>query len=80
MLFGRTTEVGALLLFFAEWAISLALGSGVVKAKDLRRLHGLKRHAPSARLVNFQVSLTQEDYDRLPEKEDGTMYLIRSKN
>ena len=70
--------MGALLLFFAEWVISHALGSGVVKAKDLRRLHGIKRHAPSARLVNFQVSLTQEDYDRLPEKEDGTMYLIRS--
>ena len=50
--------MGALLLFFAEWVISHALGSGVVKAKDLRRLHGIKRHAPSARLVNFQVSLT----------------------
>ena len=51
-------------------------GNGVVKAKDLRRLHGIKRHAPSARVVNFQVSLTQEDYDRLPEPEDDTIYFI----
>ena len=70
--------MGALLLFFAEWAISHALGSGVVKAKDLRRLHGIKRHAPSARLVNFQVSLTQVN-SRAPSGKTRKKTMIRKK-
>ena len=68
--------VTTFLLFLAEWIISHALGSGVVKANDLRRLHKIKRHAPSAKVVSFHVALTQEDYDRLPETDDGMMYLI----
>ena len=73
MLLGMVTLVVA---WCIEWVISLFLGSGVVKAKDLLRLRKIKRHAPSATLVKFQVALTQEDYDRLPEKEDDTMYTI----
>ena len=74
MLLGMTTIVA----WFIEWIISLFLGSGVVKATDLLRLRKIRRHAPSARLMKFQVALTKEDYDRLPkkEKDDGTVYLI----
>ena len=66
------------MVWFIEWLLSLVLGKGVVKANDLRRLRKIKRHAPSAKVMktNFQVSLTQEDYDRLPEKDDDTMYFI----
>ena len=66
--------------WFIEWIISLFLGSGVVKATDLLRLRKIRRHAPSSRLIKLQISLTQEDYDRLPEKDDGTVYLIRPLN
>ena len=69
----------ALVVWFIEWVLSLYLGKGVVKVKDLRRLRKIRRHAPSATLLKFQVALTQEDYDRLPEKEDGTMYIILDK-
>ena len=64
--------------WFIEWIISLFLGSGVVKATDLLRLRKIRQHAPSARLMKFQVALTKEDYDRLPkkEKDNGTVYLI----
>ena len=66
------------MVWFIEWLLSLVLGKGVVKANDLRRLRKIKRHAPSAKVMktNFQVALTQEDYDRLPEKDDDTMYFI----
>ena len=48
--------------WFIEWIISLFLGSGVVKATDPLRLRKIRRHAPSARLIKLQISLTQEDY------------------
>ena len=40
------------------------------------RLWKIKRHAPSAEVVSFQVSLTEQDYRRLPKKEDDVAYLI----
>ena len=58
----------ALLLWLAQWAVSQALGSGVVTANDLRRLHKIKRQAPSAKVVKYQIALTQEDYDRLTDR------------
>ena len=68
--------MGALLLWFAEWAVSQVLGSGVVKANDLRRLHEIKRHAPSARVVRVHVALSQQDFDRLPKREADAVYYI----
>ena len=66
----------ALLMWVAQWAVSQALGSGVVKANDLRRLHDIKRQAPSAKVVRYQIALTQEDFDRLPKKEADTVYYV----
>ncbi len=65
-----------LFLWIAEWAISHALGAGVVKANDLRRIHEIKSQAPSAKVVKYHVALSREDYDRLSEKDDDTVYYI----
>ena len=60
--------------FVAEQALSLALGFGGGMAYYQYRLWKIKRHAPSAEAIGFHVSLTQQDYDRLPKKEDDVMY------
>ena len=35
-----------------------------------------KRQAPSAKVVRYQIALTQEDFDRLPKKEADTVYYV----
>ena len=60
--------------FFAEQALSLALGFSGGMAYHRYRLWKIKRHAPSAKVVSFHVSLTQQDYHRLPKKENDVMY------
>ena len=63
-----------------EWVanhiLSLALGFGGGWAYHRYRFWKIKRHAPSAKVTDFHVSLAQLDYDRLPKKVDGVMYAI----
>ena len=63
-----------LVSFLAEQTLSLALGFGGGMAYYRYRLWKIKRHAPSAEVVSFHVTLTQLDYDRLPKKEPDVMY------
>ena len=51
--------------FLAEQAVSLILGFAGGFGYHRYRLWKIKRHAPSAEVVGFQVTLTQEDYDRM---------------
>ena len=62
--------------FLAGQALSLALGFAGGWLYHRYRLWRIKRDAPSAEVVSFHVSLTQEDYDRLPKKEDDVQYAI----
>ena len=62
------------ILFVAEQALSLVLGFVGGWAYYRFRLWKIKRDAPSAKTVGFHVSLTQEDYDNLPRKEEDVIY------
>ena len=63
-------------IWFAEQGLSLALGFGGGMAYQQYRLWKIKRNAPSAKVVVFHVSLTQQDYDCLTKKEADVEYLI----
>ena len=63
-------------IFAVEQGLSLVLGFGGGMAYYRYRLWRIKRHAPSAKVVGFQVSVTQQDYDGLPQKEADVMYAI----
>ena len=59
-----------------ELASRLALGFAGAWMYQRYRLWKIQKHAPSAKVASFHVSLTQQDYDRLPKKENGVVYLI----
>ena len=63
------------LMFFLG---KLALGLVKVAAGGYQkyRLWKIKWHAPSAKAIGFQISLTQCDYDNLPKKEKDALYFI----
>lgn len=64
--------------FVAEQAVSLILGFAGGFGYHRYRLWKIKRHAPSAKIVDLQVSLTQEDYDRMrnsKQLEKNTVYM-----
>ena len=66
------------LVFFAEWAVTLVLGFVGGWGYSRYRLWMLRRHAPSAKVSNAQVGLSQQDYDRLLKKgkvDENTTYL-----
>ena len=60
--------IEALFSFLAEYAASLVLGFVGGSAHYRYRLWKLRRQAPSAKVVTAQVSLSQQDYDRLLKK------------
>ena len=66
-----------LILFVLEQALSLVLGFSGGAVYYRYRLRKIKQHAPSAEVVGFHVSLTQRDYDGLPNKEDDVLYLTK---
>ena len=66
-------------VFLAEWAVTLVLGFVGGWGYSRYRLWMLRRHAPSAKVSNAQVSLARQDYDRLLKKgkvDENTTYLI----
>ena len=65
-----------IVVWVANHILSLALGFGGGWAYFNYRFWKIKRHAPSAKVVGFQVTLTQRDYDLLPKKEDDVAYAI----
>lgn len=65
-----------ILEFIAEQAVSLVLGFCGGWAYHQFRLWNIRRHAPSAKEVDYIYGLSQEDYDRLPKKQDNVMYVI----
>ena len=67
-------------VWFAELVLSLALGFGGGWAHYRYRIWKIQRHAPSAEVVGFHVSLTQQDYDHLPKKDDDVAYFIVDRN
>ena len=62
--------------FIAERAMALALGFVAAMGYQRFRLWRIKRHAPSAKVATFHVSLTQQDYDGLKKKLDDVVYNI----
>ena len=61
--------------FIAERAMALALGFVAAMGYQRFRLWRIKRHAPSARVTAFHVTLTQQDYDGLKKKLDDVIYI-----
>ena len=59
----------AVVRFLAEDAVSLFLGflGGAVYYRC--RLWNLRRHAPSAEVITANISLSQQDYDRLSREQ-----------
>ena len=68
--------VEVLFAFLAEEVVSFFLGFVGGTAYHRYRIWKLKRHAPSAEVVTASVSLSQRDYDGLPEKVRNTQYII----
>ena len=62
--------------FIAERAMALALGFVAAMGYQRFRLWRIKRHAPSAKVATFHVSLTQQHYDGLKKKHDDVVYYI----
>ena len=60
--------------FVLNHALSIVLGFFGGLAYHQYRLWRIKRHAPSAKIVSFHVTLTQQDYDRQSKYEDDVMY------
>ena len=56
--------------FIAERAIEMAIALVVTTGYQWFRLWRVKRHAPSAKVKTFYVTLTQQDYDGLKKKRD----------
>ena len=67
-------------LWVANHLLSLILGIGGGWAYVQFRFRKIKRHAPSAKQVGLQVALTEQDYQRLPKKEDGVVYFTRNED
>ena len=60
--------------FLLEQALSLALGA----VGGWTYLYWkVKGHAQGAERVGLHVSLTQQEYDRLPIKHKGVIYYVR---
>ena len=66
-----------IILFVGEQALSLALGFGGGWAYHRYRFLKIKRHAPSAKVASFHVTLTRRDYNRLSKPEDDVLYYTR---
>ena len=64
------------MLFIAELSLSLVLGFVGGWGYHRYRLWKIKRNAPSAKAVCFHVSLSGQDYERLPKKESDVMYAV----
>ena len=63
-----------LVWFVLNHTLSIVLGFFGGLAYHRYRLWKIKRHAPSAKTVSFNVFLTQQDYDRLAKYEDDVAY------
>ena len=67
-----------LVWFVLNHALSIVLGFFGGLAYHQFRLWKIKRYAPSAKIVSFHVSLTQQDYDHLAKYEDDVAYATPS--
>ena len=64
--------------FVLNHALSIVLGFFGGLAYHQYRLWKIKRYAPSAKIVSFHVTLTQQDYDRQSKYEDDVAYYTES--
>ena len=64
--------------FVGEQVLSLILGFAGGWAYLRYRYWKIKRYAPSAKIVSFHVSLTENDYQRLPKKEADVAYFTKN--
>ena len=69
----------AVVRFLPGYAASLVLGFLGGTAYNRYRLWKLRQHAPSAKVTNASVALSQQDYDRLLKKrkiDENANYFI----
>ncbi|MDE2739866.1 MAG: hypothetical protein OXH47_10110 [Paracoccaceae bacterium] len=63
---------------FFSFLNPLTILNGLVRLFNWWKIRRIRRHAPSAKMVNLIVTLTQQDYDTLPTdlKKQEVLFVI----